>query len=189
MAETRIRLVAGLGNPGGEYAGTRHNAGFAAVELFARQIGANFERRAKWEAAVAKAGDVLVVEPLAYMNRSGVPLRAVADFYKIEPAEILVILDDLALPLGRIRMRERGGTAGHNGLESIIVAFGTEEIPRLRLGIGGPPKQGSIDYVLGRFFEEEMPQVATMLDQAVEATKCAIDFGVTSAMNRFNHAV
>ena len=128
---------------------------------------------------------MLLVKPMSYMNRSGEPLSAVAHFYKIEPPEILVVLDDLALPLGRLRLRERGGTGGHNGLESIIVQFGTEEIPRLRIGIGAAPREGAVDYVLGRFFEEEKPIVRYTIDRAVDAVKCAIDKGVLSAMNTF----
>jgi PTH1 family peptidyl-tRNA hydrolase len=120
------------------------------------------------------------------MNRSGHPLFAIAQFYKIEPREILVVLDDLALPLGRIRIRPDGGTGGHNGLESVIVQFGTEEIPRLRVGIGAAPREGGVDYVLGRFFDEEKPLVRSTIERAAEAVKCAIDNGLVSAMNTFN---
>ena len=120
------------------------------------------------------------------MNRSGYPLFAVAQFYKIEPQQILVVLDDFALPLGRLRLRARGGPGGHNGLESVIAQFGTEEIPRLRIGIGAAPREGSADYVLSRFFDEEKPIVRSTIDRAVEALKCAIDNGLVSAMNTFN---
>jgi PTH1 family peptidyl-tRNA hydrolase len=120
------------------------------------------------------------------MNRSGEPLQAIAQFYKIAPVEMLVILDDMALPLGRLRLRPDGGTAGHNGLESIIVQFVTEEIPRLRIGIGAPPAEGSVDYVLGRFFEEERAAVEKTIVRAADAVKCAIDNGLLSAMNQFN---
>ena len=99
---------------------------------------------------------------------------------------MLVILDDHALPLGRIRIRPDGGTGGHNGLESVIVEMGTEEIPRLRIGIGEPPRDGSVDYVLGRFFEEEKPIVKSTIERAAEAVKSAIDNGLVSAMNTFN---
>jgi len=126
------------------------------------------------------------VKPAGYMNRSGEPLQAVAQFYKIEPPEMLVVLDDMALPLGRLRLRPEGGTAGHNGLESIIVQFGTEEIPRLRIGIGAAPVDGATDYVLSRFFEEERPLVEKALTRAADAVKCAIDNGLLSAMNQFN---
>ena len=136
----------------------------------------------------AKDGELILAKPVAYMNRSGEPLRAIADFYKIEPGEILVVLDDLALPLGRLRLRARGGSGGHNGLESIILQFATEEVPRLRIGIGAAPRQGEIDYVLSPFFDEEKAIVVSAIDRATEAVKCAIDKGLVSAMNNFNQA-
>src|SRR5207253_5224633 len=150
VEEKPIRLVAGLGNSGPEYAATRHNIGFMVVDQFAAQFGSTWERSTKWDALSAKCGSVVIVKPKSFMNRSGYPLLAVAQFYKIEPREILVVLDDLALPLGRLRLRARGGPGGHNGLESIIVQFGTEEIPRLRIGIGDAPRERSVDYVLSR---------------------------------------
>ena len=186
MEEKPIRLVAGLGNPGPEYAATRHNIGFMVVDQFAAQFGSTWERSTKWDALSAKCGSVMIVKPKSFMNRSGYPLLAIAQFYKIEPREILVVLDDLALPLGRLRLRIRGGTGGHNGLESIIMQFGTEEIPRLRIGIGEAPPKGSVDYVLSCFFEEEKPIVRSTIDRAVETLKCAIDNGLISAMNTFN---
>ena len=188
MADSRIRLVAGLGNPGPDYASTRHNIGFATVDFFAQAAGAVFERQSKWDATVAKASHAILVKPLTFMNRSGSALAAVADFYKITSTEILVVLDDFALPLGRLRIRESGGPGGHNGLESVIVSFGSEDIPRLRLGIGDAPERSSVDYVLSPFFEEEKPKMKAMVERAAEAIKCAIDNGITSAMNQFNKA-
>jgi PTH1 family peptidyl-tRNA hydrolase len=120
------------------------------------------------------------------MNRSGEPVQAIAHFYKVEPSEILLVLDDMALELGRLRLRPDGGTGGHNGLESVIVQLGTEEIPRLRVGIGAAPREGAVDYVLGRFFEEERPLVGKAIARAADAVKCAIDNGLLSAMNLFN---
>jgi PTH1 family peptidyl-tRNA hydrolase len=181
-----IRLVAGLGNPGPEYQETRHNIGFIVVDRLASELGFKWETSSKAEVAVAKSGDLLLVKPLAFMNRSGFPLLAISQFYKIHPDEMLVVIDDFALPLGRLRIRPDGGTGGHNGLESIIVQFGTDKIPRLRVGIGGAPVQGAVDHVLGRFFEEEIPLVRTAVDRAVDAVKCAIDKGLVSAMNTFN---
>jgi PTH1 family peptidyl-tRNA hydrolase len=182
----KIRLVAGLGNPGPEYAQTRHNIGFIVADRLASQLGATWQKAIKAEAHMAKAGDVLLVKPMSFMNRSGFPLFAIAQFYKIPAHEILVVFDDFALPLGRLRLRPDGGTGGHNGLESIIVQFGTDTIPRLRIGIGGAPVEAAVDHVLGRFFEEELPLVRATVDRAVEAMKCAIDNGLISAMNTFN---
>jgi PTH1 family peptidyl-tRNA hydrolase len=182
----QIGLIAGLGNPGSEYAATRHNIGFMVADQFAAQVGSTWEKSSKWDALSAKCGSVLLIKPMSFINRSGHPLFAVAQFYKIEPQQILVVLDDLALPLGRLRLRAHGGSGGHNGLESIIMQFGTEEIPRLRIGIGEAPREGSVDYVLSRFFDEEKPLVRSTIIRAVESLKCAIDKGLVSAMNTFN---
>jgi PTH1 family peptidyl-tRNA hydrolase len=182
----RIRLIVGLGNPGAEYRRTRHNVGFNVVDLLASEWGLTWQHSKSWHALWAKGEKAILVKPTSYMNRSGEPLSTVANFYKIEAAEILVVLDDLALELGRLRLRMEGGTGGHNGLESIIMHFGTETIPRLRIGIGAAPGEGAVDYVLGRFFEEERPVVEKTIARAADAVKCAIDNGVLSAMNLFN---
>ena len=182
----QIRLVAGLGNPGPEYAATRHNIGFMVADQLAAQYGSTWEKSSKWDALSAKCGSVLLIKPMSFMNRSGYPLFAVAQFYKILSQEMLIVLDDLALLVGRLRLRARGGSGGHNGLESIITKLGTEEIPRLRIGIGEAPREGSVDYVLNRFFDEEKPLVRSAISRAVEAVKCAIDKGLVSAMNTFN---
>jgi PTH1 family peptidyl-tRNA hydrolase len=186
VEEKPIRLVAGLGNPGPEYAATRHNIGFMVADQLAAQFGSTWEKSAKWDAPSAKCGAVLLIKPMSFMNRSGYPLFAVAQFYKIEAEQILVVLDDLAIPLGRLRLRARGGSGGHNGLESVITQFGTEEIPRLRIGISAAPREGSVDYVLNRFFDEEKALVRSTIGRAVDAVKCAIDNGLISAMNIFN---
>ena len=186
MEESSIRLVAGLGNPGPEYAATRHNIGFMVADQLAAQLGSTWEKSTKWDALMAKRRDVFLAKPMNYMNRSGYPLLEIAQFYKIQPPEILVVLDDMALPLGHLRLRISGGSGGHKGLESVIMQFGTEEIPRLRIGIGEAPPAGSVDYVLNRFFEEEKPIVRSTIDRAVEAVKCAIDNDLISAMNIFN---
>lgn len=181
-----IRLVAGLGNPGPEYERTRHNVGFMVLDRLAADWRLHWERSAKWGAYWTKAEQVLLVKPITYMNRSGTPVAAVSQFYKIAPEEILAVFDDMALPLGRLRLRPDGGTGGHNGLDSIIATLGSEQIPRLRLGIGNPPLAGATDYVLGRFFEEELPVVEKAIERAAEAVKWAIDKGLLSAMNTFN---
>ena len=179
-------MVVGLGNPGPEYKGTRHNVGFEVVDSLASEWGVTWQHSKSWQALWAKHEQGILVKPASFMNRSGEPLAAVANFYKIAPAEILVVLDDFALELGRLRLRMEGGTGGHNGLESIIIHFGTEAIPRLRMGIGAAPSEGATDHVLGRFFEEEQPLVEKTIARASDAVKWAIDKGVLSAMNLFN---
>jgi peptidyl-tRNA hydrolase, PTH1 family len=189
VPQISIRLIAGLGNPGAEYAATRHNVGFMVVDQLATMFGSAWEKsvpQAREDALTAKCGAVLLVKPLSFMNRSGYPLLAVANFYKIKPEEILIVLDDFSLPLGRLRLRVSGGPGGHNGLESIIVQFGTEEIPRLRIGIGAAPREDWADYVLSRFFDDEKPIMRSAIDRSVEALKCVIDNGLVSAMNTFN---
>ncbi len=182
----QVRLIAGLGNPGPEYEHTRHNIGFLVVDRLAAHFELRWKKSTKQDALLAKSGDLILVKPMTYMNRSGEPLAELARSFKIDAREILVVLDDLALPLGRLRLRAGGGPGGHNGLESIIVRFGTEDIPRLRIGIGAAPREGSVEYVLSRFFEEEKPLVRLTIDRAAEAVKCAIDNGLVSAMNTFN---
>jgi PTH1 family peptidyl-tRNA hydrolase len=183
---TGIRLVVGLGNPGAEYERTRHNIGFAVLDRLAAEAKVDWQRTQKWGAYWARAGHVFLVKPMTYMNRSGEPLLAVAQFYKIEPREMLAVFDDMALELGRLRIRLEGGTGGHNGIDSIITTFGTDQIARLRVGIGAAPSAGAVDYVLGRFFVEEKPLVENAVARAAEAVKWAIDKGVVSAMNTFN---
>ncbi len=180
-----IRLIAGLGNPGREYQRTRHNIGFMVLDRLAADARLQWDFSAKWNAGWAKS-DVIMVKPATFMNRSGEAVAAIANFYKIAAAEVLVVLDDLALPLGRLRIRSQGSSGGHNGLESVIEHFGTEAVPRLRLGIGAPPSHGAVDYVLGRFFEEEQPALDATIKRAGEAVKCAVDKGLFAAMNVFN---
>lgn len=185
MNETPIRLVAGLGNPGREYQRTRHNVGFMVLDRLAADANLPWESSEKWGAAWVKT-DIILVKPATFMNRSGQPLSAIANFYKIAAEEILVVLDDFALPLGRLRLRAQGSSGGHNGLESVFEHFGTESIPRLRVGIGSAPAQAATDHVLGRFFEDEQPLVDATIRRAADAVKCAVDKGLIAAMNVFN---
>jgi len=180
-----IRLIAGLGNPGREYQRTRHNVGFMVLDRLAADAQLPWDYSEKWSAGWAKS-DVILVKPATFMNRSGEAVAPIANFYKITPAEMLVVLDDLALPLGRLRLRTQGSSGGHNGLESVIEHFGTEAVPRLRVGIGAAPSHGAVDYVLSRFFEEEKPLLDATIKRAAAAVKCAVDKGLFTAMNVFN---
>jgi len=189
-----FRLLVGLGNPGREYAGTRHNVGFMVLDRLAAAWGAAFRADKKWQAEVAVAssqnpcgtGDVWLCKPQTYMNLSGESVGEIARFYKIEPARVFVILDDMALPLGRLRLRERGTAGGHNGLQSILDHLGTQDIPRLRIGIGSAEPGAAVGHVLGRFAVDERPLVEQSLDRAVEAVRFAQENDLPSAMNRFN---
>ena len=181
-----FRLLVGLGNPGREYSGTRHNAGFMVLDRLAALAGARFRVDRKWQAEVAAADGVWLCKPQTYMNLSGESVGAIARFHKIEPPCVLVVLDDMALPLGRLRLRERGSAGGHNGLQSIIEHLGTQEIPRLRVGIGAAAPGAATDHVLGRFAMDETPLVDQCLARAVEAVQFSQSQGLAAAMNKFN---
>lgn len=180
-----FRLVVGLGNPGREYADTRHNVGFLLVDRLAARDRAGWRHERRWQADVARAGAVHLCKPLTYMNLSGQSVRAVADFYKIEPGQVLVILDDFALPLGKLRIRPSGSSGGHNGLKSVIEHLGTTSVPRLRIGIGSA-EQSTVDHVLGRFALAEREPLAQSLDRAIDAVECAQTRGLEAAMNTYN---
>jgi len=156
------------------------------VDRLASEWKLNWERTQQWGAYWAKGERVILLKPMTYMNRSGQPFAAVSQFYKIDPAEALVILDDMSLDLGRLRIRLEGSAGGHNGLESVLMHAGTDQVPRLRIGIGASPHPDAVDYVLGRFFDEEKPIVEKAVDRAAAAVKCAIDKGLLFAMNTFN---
>ena len=181
---TPIRLVVGLGNPGREYRETRHNVGFMIADRIASAAGVSFRKEGKGE--VARVGDYWLCKPMSYMNVSGEVVGPMARFYKIAPEEILVVLDDMALPLGKLRMRPSGSAGGHNGLKSILQHLGTQEVPRLRIGIGGVEQGAAIGHVLGQFAPEEKAPLAESLGRAVEAIDFARRNGLPAAMNQFN---
>ena len=180
-----FRLIVGLGNPGGEYAETRHNIGFMVLDRLAARAGAVFKAEKKWRALVASTGNGWLCKPQTYMNLSGESVSALGHFYKIEPSQVLVVLDDLALPLGRLRLREKGSAGGHNGLRSLIEHLGTNEIPRLRVGIGAALGE-TVGHVLGRFSPAERPVVEESVDRAAEAVEFALSHDFPAAMNRYN---
>ena len=185
MDESRFRLVVGLGNPGREYADTRHNVGFLLIDRLAARDRAAWRHERRWQADVAKAGAMHLCKPLTYMNLSGQSVRAVADFYKIEPGQVLIVLDDFALPLGKLRFRPSGSSGGHNGLKSVIEHLGTTAVPRLRIGIGGA-EGDTVDHVLGRFALAEREPLEQSLARAVEAVDFAQSRGLEAAMNNYN---
>jgi len=180
-----FRLIIGLGNPGRDYEQTRHNVGFMAVEKLAAHSNAVWRTEKDWKAAVAAAEGIVYCKPLSFMNLSGVPVQAVARFYKVDPAETLVIYDEAALPLGQIRLRPGGSAGGHNGMASVIERFGTNQVPRLRIGIGAARGE-MIGHVLGRFTPEERPEVEAALDRVVSAIDFAQNHGLPAAQNQFN---
>lgn len=180
------RLFVGVGNPGREYRDTRHNIGFMVADRLAAAARATWRTEQAWQAELARDGETLLCKPLTYMNLSGVAVSLVASFYKIPPAEVLVILDDLALPLGKLRLRSSGSSGGHLGLQSIIEHLGTEEVARLRVGIGAAEPGGAVGHVLGRFALEEAAVLKQSLDRVLDAIAAAQTHGLTAAMNAYN---
>jgi PTH1 family peptidyl-tRNA hydrolase len=184
-------LVAGLGNPGPEYADHRHNIGFRVVEALARSHGLTFSRRKEIRAHVAEgqiAGrTVLLAKPQTYMNLSGRSVGRLQRMYEILPEQILIVYDDLDLPLGRLRMRPEGGSGGHQGMRSIIDVLGTEAFPRLRVGVDRPPgRMDPAEYVLLPFDEDQQELVDEVLERAVAAIECWLVDGIVAAMDEFN---
>jgi PTH1 family peptidyl-tRNA hydrolase len=184
-----LRIVAGLGNPGARYERTRHNLGFRVVEELAGRRGATFDRE-ECGGLVAEQEDVLLVKPLTYMNRSGYTLRCLRERRDVAPAEMLVVYDEVRLPLGRLRVRRGGDPAGHRGMESIVNNLRTTDVPRLRLGVGPTdaelPGQVMSDYVLGEFEAEEEAVAREMVTRAADAVEAWLAHGVDQAMNLFN---
>jgi len=189
-----MKLVAGLGNPGRQYQGTRHNLGFEVVDEVARRHGLTFETapadalQAKWRRAAGEA-PVLLVKPLTFMNLSGQAVGALARFYKIAPADLLVVCDDVNLALGRLRTRGAGSEGGHNGLRSIAQDLGTADYPRLRVGVGrGDGRRDLADHVLARFEPDEKSQVDDAVTRAADAVELWTAEGLAATMNAFNRA-
>jgi peptidyl-tRNA hydrolase, PTH1 family len=198
-----MRLVVGLGNPGNEFVATRHNIGWEALDELAARLGwigkkEEFGRLAKkkfdgliLDGTVSIHGGgtekVLLLKPTTYMNDSGRSVQAAMAFYQVSPAEMIVVLDDLALPCGKIRIRSAGSPGGHNGLKDIERAIGTDQYPRLRIGIDpAPPRVPGRDYVLGRFSEEQRRAVGPALERSAAAIVTWIEKGIETAMNVYN---
>ena len=189
-----MKLVAGLGNPGKQFAGTRHNVGFDVVDLLVRRHGLVFDAAdsaretisARWRHPVET---IVVAKPQTYMNLSGTAVRALLDFYKIEPADFLVVCDDVNLPLGRLRVRGSGSEGGHNGLRSIAEMMGTIDYARLRIGIGrGDARRDLADYVTARFEPDERENIDAAVARAADAVETWIADGLSKTMNLYNRA-
>lgn len=188
-APTKLKLIVGLGNPGTRYARSRHNVGFMIVERFARAHDLRFARR-RFNAQIAE-GDiagarVLIAKPQTFMNSSGDAVGKLFAFYKIAPHDLLVVYDDLDLPLGKMRLRSKGSAGGHHGMESILARIGTSDFPRLRVGIGRPDPDADIDHVLGTFDHDERAAMDETSARAMEAIEVWLADGIDVAMNKFN---
>ncbi len=185
------RLIIGLGNPGAEYEGTRHNVGFAVIEALADKAGVELGYDGRAGAMVgegrARGRPFVLVKPLSYMNRSGTPTKHLLRRYGVQPREILVVVDDINLEAGRLRLRPRGSAGGHNGVQDLIDRLDTDDFPRLRLGIGDAFGRGrQVDYVLSPFSKAEQPVIEEAVARACEAALTFVTDGIVTAMNRFN---
>lgn len=186
-------IVAGLGNPGEKYAKTRHNMGFLTVDLLAEQQSVKLNK-VKFKAAynILRFGGarVLVMKPQTFMNLSGEAVREAAQFYKIPPERVLVIYDDVSLPVGKLRVRPSGSAGGHNGIKSIIAHLGTDRFPRIKIGVGDPggtgPDRDMIDWVIGVPSQADRKLLLDTFARAVDAAACIIENGCEKAMNDFN---
>lgn len=183
-----IRLIVGLGNPGRQYEGTRHNVGFMVLDGLARGAGCDFTTVPKWQAHLAResGGGAVLMKPQTFMNLSGRSIRAWLAFHQVPPEKMLVIYDDVALPLGTLRFREKGSAGGHNGIKSIIQELATDVFPRLKVGIGGSDQRALVGHVLGNFTADERAEVENTLATACEAVQFARSQGLAAAANRYH---
>lgn len=178
-----------MGNPEQQYAANRHNIGFLIADRIAAAAGAKI--KAAWQHSrycrlQLWGWDTLLIKPQTFMNRSGLAVREALERWQIQPADLLVVYDDFALPLGKIRLRPGGSAAGHNGMTSVIAELGTEQVPRLRFGIGGPVSGQAASFVLSDFSPAELPAVERGVERAIDAIRCLWDNGMAQAMSLFN---
>jgi len=186
-----MKLVIGLGNPGRKYDGTRHNVGFVVVDELARRHTGGASKRTNFQADTIEASiggeKVLLAKPQTYMNLSGATALAARDFYKLADSDLLVVCDDFALPLGRLRIRPQGSGGGQKGLADIIRRLGVDAVPRLRIGVGPlPAGWDGANYVLGKFSKEEQKEIDVAVVRAADAVADWVSDGVASAMNKYN---
>ena len=185
-----MKLVAGLGNPTAQYAHTRHNVGFDVIDELVEQYNIPLDvikHKGMYGKGRMNGESVILLKPMTYMNLSGESVVQVAKYYKIAPEDIIVIYDDINLDVGRLRIREKGSAGGHNGIKNIIAMLGTEEFPRIRVGVGmKPPRMDLVDYVLSRFSKEEQALMQQGYDRACEALQLMIAGNLSEAMNQYN---
>jgi len=181
-----MKLIVGLGNVGEKYCFTRHNAGFMVLDKLALDNNFSFSEESKLKCFLAKSNDIMYIKPTTFMNLSGEAVRAVMDYYKIDVKDILIVYDDIALDLGRIRFRANGSDGGHNGIKSIIKHVGTKEFDRLKIGIGPQPNIPSENYVLQNFPKDQLDTLKEVLKRADEAIKFYLENDIQKAQNKFN---
>lgn len=196
MTPGDLQLVVGLGNPGDRYEGTRHNIGFMALDRLAAREGVVFRTQSKLHGLAAEVGQgprrLRLLKPQTFMNESGRSIRAALDWYNLQPGHCLVLVDDMDLPLGRLRLRASGSAGGHNGLRSTISHLGTQDFPRLRIGIGAPAtepqerRERTVSHVLGRFRPEDRDVVDAVLDEVIAGLDLIQRLGLERAGNRLN---
>ena len=184
-------LIVGLGNPGKEYEQTRHNAGFRAIEIAAKTAGVKIDRlkfRALTRQTTIAGQKVLLVQPQTYMNASGAAVSALAAYYKVKPERVLVLFDDISLPVGRLRIRRDGSAGGHNGIKSIIQSLGTDKFPRIKIGVGTKPHPDYdlADWVLSKFSYSEEKALQPALEWAAEAVEAVLKDGIDKASAAYN---
>lgn len=183
-------LIAGLGNPGQKYEHTRHNMGFLTVDLMAEEKGVKLNKvkfKSAYNFLELGGARCLVIKPQTYMNLSGEAVREAAQFYKIPPERVLVIYDDISLPVGKLRVRPSGSAGGHNGIKNIIAHLGTQDFPRIKIGTGAPETGGDmIDWVIGVPSQKDREILVDSFKKAIEAAECVIRYGCQKAMNNFN---
>lgn len=181
-----MKLIAGLGNIGDKYCFTRHNTGFMVLDKLALDNNFSFREESKLKCFLAKSNDIIYIKPTTFMNLSGEAVRAVMDYYKIDVKDILIVYDDIALDLGRIRFRANGSDGGHNGIKSIIKHVGTKEFDRLKIGIGPQPNIPSENYVLQNFPKDQLETLKDVLKKSDEAIKFYLENDIQTAQNKFN---
>ena len=183
-----FQLIVGLGNPGRQYEDTRHNVGFMLLDKLASETGAAFQSVPKWQSHLAKIpGDgTILLKPQTFMNLSGRALQQILSFHKWLPENVLVVYDDVSLPLGTLRFREKGSAGGHNGIKSIIQHLHTDAFPRLKIGIGGSQPGEMVGHVLGKFAPDERPVLENTLATALQAVQLARSQGIATAANRYH---